>query len=97
MSLFPIPNFSFREITEISTSFLNELGIKFLMLDLDNTIAAYSEHKPAEDVLLWLNEIKQSGIKPFIITNSRRVNRVESFAEALDMGYIMNAKKPSPR
>jgi len=97
MSLFPIPNFSFCEITEISASFLNELGIKFLMLDLDNTIAAYTEDKPAEDVLLWLNEVKQRGIKPFMITNSTRVNRVESFAEALEMGYIMKAKKPSPR
>jgi HAD superfamily phosphatase (TIGR01668 family) len=97
MSLFPIPNFSFREITEISLSFLDELGIKFLMLDLDNTIAAYTEDKPAEDVLRWHSNVIQSGIRPFMITNSTRVKRVETFAEALEMGYIMRAKKPSPR
>ena len=97
MSFSPVPRYSFREITEISPGFLGNLGINFLMLDLDNTIAAYSEHSPAQNVMLWVSEMKSCGIKMLIVSNSRRKERVENFAESLDIGYINAARKPSPK
>lgn len=97
MSFFPVPRFSFRDITDISPDFLSNLGISFLMLDLDNTIAAYDERAPAHDVVRWAAEMKTCGVKLLIVSNSRRKERVETFAEALNIGYINAARKPSPK
>jgi hypothetical protein len=92
MSFSPVPQYSFREITDISPDFLNKLGVKFLMVDLDNTVAAYSEHMPSDSISQWTEEIKDYGVELFIVSNSIRKGRVESFAE-----FIKGARKPSPK
>jgi HAD superfamily phosphatase (TIGR01668 family) len=91
-----IAKYSFKDIIDIEMELLVEQGIRFLMLDLDNTIAAYNETEPSEPVLKWFEKLKASEIKPFIISNSTRTDRVEGFAKALDIGFIMRAGKPSP-
>jgi len=96
MSFSPVPKFSFHEITDITPDFLEALGIKFLMLDLDNTIASYSEHHPSSAISIWADEIKNHGIELFIVSNSLRKERVGVFEKELNVGVIMNAHKPSP-
>jgi len=92
-----IPQYSFREITDIKTDFLKKSGIEFLMLDLDNTIAAYDEHILSEEIFQWINEIQSSGITLFIISNSTRKHRVQSHSDSINAGYIMESYKPSPK
>ena len=92
-----IPRYSFRDITDLTTSFLEQLGIKFLMLDLDNTLAAYDEHKFDADISKWIEDIRNSGIMLFLISNTTRKKRVESFAKSIDVDFIMQSLKPSPR
>ena len=92
-----LPRYSFREITDVSPRLIMELGVRFLMLDLDNTLASYSEHSPADNVAQWVAEMKNCGIKLFIVSNSVRKGRVETFADALGIGYIKGASKPSPK
>jgi len=91
-----IPEYSFRNLTDIPSDFFSNLGTKFLMIDLDNTIAAYNEHTTSESALLWFEGIRKAGITPFIISNSTRTNRVEAFAKELGAGFVMKAGKPSP-
>ena len=67
------------------------------MLDLDNTIAAYSEHVPSDSITHWVTESKNCGIELFIVSNSARKDRVETFAHALGIGYINCARKPSKK
>ncbi|MCL2392155.1 MAG: YqeG family HAD IIIA-type phosphatase [Oscillospiraceae bacterium] len=97
MSFSPIPKYSFRNLTNISPDFLNQLGIKFLMLDLDNTIASYSEHIPSEAVSYWADNIKKQGIELYVVSNSLRKKRIRAFEKALNVGIVMNAHKPSPK
>jgi len=66
------------------------------MLDLDNTVAAYSEQVPSEDVAAWVNDMKSSGVELYIISNNRRKTRVDTFAHALGIGFMKGASKPSP-
>ena len=91
-----LPEFLFPEITDISPTFLKKAGIKFLMIDLDNTLASYDEHSPSVEILEWISSLKNSGITPVIISNSSRVMRVCSFAESFDINSIALARKPSP-
>ena len=91
-----IPSYSFHKITDVSIDFIENLGIKFLMLDLDNTIAAYDESSPADDVSRWAADLRGVGVQLYIVSNSARKRRVWSFAKAMGIGKIMNARKPSP-
>ena len=92
-----IPQYAFRDITDVSAGFLDELGIKFLMLDLDNTIAAYDEHVLSDNISQWASDIKNSGVELFIISNSTRRKRVESHSESIGAEHIRESRKPSPR
>ena len=97
MSFSFVPNCVFRRITDIKPDFLHRLGIKFLMVDTDNTLAAYGEAYPSDLVIRWVEGIKSAGIDVFIISNNVREGRVEAFSAALGVGYIKGAKKPSPK
>ena len=97
MGFFPIPDYTFNNITEITPGFLSGPGVSFLMLDLDNALAAYTEREPAADVLVWLNNIRQCGISVFMISNSLKIKRVRRFAQAFNIEFIHGAKKPSKR
>jgi len=92
-----LPRYAFRDTTDISPDFLKALGVRFLMLDLDNTVAAYSERRLAEDVSSWAANIRDCGVGLFLITNSMKKPRVDTFAEALDIGFLKGARKPSPK
>ena len=91
-----VPQYSFRDVTHISPEFLKNLGVRLLLLDLDNTVASYDEHLPSASVTHWATSIKNYGIKLFIVSNSVRCGRVEAFADALGIQFIKGASKPSP-
>ena len=97
MSFSPVPRYSFRCVTDITSDFLKEIGVKLLMLDLDNTIAAYGQATLSDDMASWAQNMKSDGIELFIVSNSPRKDRVASFANALEIGSIGSAGKPSSR
>ena len=97
MSFSLLPTFTFRKLTEITPDFLKRRDIVLLMLDLDNTLAPYGENIPSEPVINWVAQIKDAGVTLFFVSNSRKPTRVELFAQALEIGYIKQAQKPSPK
>jgi hypothetical protein len=92
-----VPDYSFKCITDITPEFLRRVGIKFLMLDLDNTIAAYDEHILADNISKWIFDIQNSGIDLFIISNSTRKKRVKSHSDSIGVRFITKSKKPSTK
>jgi HAD superfamily phosphatase (TIGR01668 family) len=87
--------FSFEKLTDIGAPFLRGIGVTFLMLDLDNTIAPYGVDIPGGDVARWAASMRAGGVRLHIVSNSRKRGRAERFAEALGIGYINKARKPS--
>ena len=67
------------------------------MLDLDNTVAAYDEFEFAENIIDWIDAVKSSGIELFVISNSKRKKRVETFSNSIGTRFIMQSGKPSPK
>lgn len=92
-----VPDYIFDKVTDISPGFLKDSGVRFLMLDMDNTLAAYDEHIPADDIREWVNLIIDSGIKLFVISNTTRDERVSALSRPLGLDFITRAGKPSPR
>jgi hypothetical protein len=95
MSFSLIPKYAFRHVTDITIDFLRRQSVKFLMLDLDNTIARYDESLPSGEISRWAEELQNGGVTLFIVSNSILKGRVEAFAEAMGIGYIKGANKPS--
>lgn len=93
MSDLLLPDYIFKSYKEITPEFLKKLGIKALLIDIDNTLAPYEQDLPDEDNLNWVKALKQSGIKATIISNNKK-ERVELFGQAIGLHAIYKSKKP---
>ncbi len=84
---------AFRRVTDISPEMLHKMGIRGLILDIDNTLAGHNNPVPAEGVSEWLECMKSHGIRLVIMSNNFRL-RVELFAKLVGLEYISDSKKP---
>ena len=82
-----------EKLTDLTPEYLNELGIKLLMLDFDNTIVPYTTSTPTEKMAAWLKEMKASQVQICVVSNSKR-ERVKLFCDAYGIDCITHAKKP---
>ncbi len=87
------PNEYHKTIYDIDFNQLKSLGIKQIMIDLDNTLIPYDEHLPNQKVKSLISFIKSLKMDVVIISNNRE-NRVKSFCEDIDCKYVYSAKKP---
>ena len=84
---------SFRDITP---ELLCEMGIKAILLDIDNTLIYDETLRPLPGVKEWLEYIHSAGIKTAIVSNAIPL-RVIPVAKKLNIRYyIYSAKKPRP-
>lgn len=88
-----LPKVIFKRLTDIPASYLEQSGIRLLMLDFDNTMLPYTKNTPTKELLDWLAQIKQSGVQLCIVSNSKKP-RVRIFGEKYGVDVIQRAKKP---
>lgn len=92
-----IPDICLPDIDAITPEFLQTRGITLLLLDLDNTLTAYSECYPTEKVLTWIAGCRAAGVDLFLVSNSRHGTRAKEYAQAAGIPFIRRAGKPHPR
>ncbi len=80
-------------IFEIPMDFYKEHGIKYLIVDLDNTLDPYYILEPSRIVVEYLDKLKETDIKLVICSNNSN-KRVEKYAKILDVKYLSRAFKP---
>lgn len=88
------PNSYFKSVDKITTEFLRKNKIKALILDVDNTLIDYYKNISIQ-VKQWVRNLKEDGIKLYILSNTNHKEKVEKVAKILDLPYQMFAKKPS--
>ena len=88
-----IPTWCCNSIFELDYDVLKENNIKYILSDLDNTLAPYNVALPTDEVISLVNKLKEEGFK-FIIVSNNTGKRVKTFASNLDVSYISGAKKP---
>ena len=88
-----IPFAHATNIYEIPVEFYKSLGIKTLLMDLDNTLDSYRLMKPKQAAIDLIAKLRENGITPVIISNNKG-KRVTSYATALGVDYIWGARKP---
>ncbi len=87
------PKAHFDKVEQITTNFLQEHKINALILDVDNTLIDY-QRKMEESIAKWAKEIKNQGIKLYILSNTNHKEKVEEVANRLEIPYRNLAKKP---
>ena len=92
----PVPDLIVNDVYELTPERLKTLGIRLLLLDLDNTLAPYTVMQPSVRLRNWVDALRHAGIEPFIFSNSRGV-RAQAFSKALNVDYVAKAKKPDTR
>jgi len=91
------PDVHVQSVTDIHTSSLVEHGIRYLLLDLDNTLTPWRSREVPTAVREWIDELKNIGIGLCIVSNTRNISRLVTLAKELDIGYVRERMKPSRR
>lgn len=88
-----MPDYRFEKFDDVTPDFLVSIGIKGILLDIDNTLEPYENAKPGTRVVTWLKLLDESGIKCAIVSNNEK-ERVEKFNKDLCLPAYYKAKKP---
>ena len=88
-----IPTFKTKELTDLTPEVLKKHGIRFLMMDFDNTLVPYTRNEPTEQMDAWLKMMAASDIQLCVVSNTRK-DRVNQFCAPYGIPVIMRAKKP---
>ena len=95
MSLF-VADFICQRFADLTPTLLRKHGVTVVLVDLDNTLIPYSLSMPTEELLDWRARLAEAGITLFVVSNNRHGTRVVPFCEAMDVPYLLHARKPSP-
>ena len=87
------PKKYYKNVREITLDLLKENNIKALILDVDNTLIDYDKNL-TEDTIKWAENLKNEGIKLYILSNSNKKEKVKTVAEKLKIEYEYFGKKP---
>ena len=54
------PDYLFERFDQVTPDFLLALGIRGLLIDIDNTLAPYEQPEPDEAILAWFDALRDS-------------------------------------
>lgn len=90
-----IPFAHAKTLHEIDVAFFKKLGIKTILVDLDNTLDSYKVKTPSEDTLKLIKKLKEHDINVIIVSNNRS-KRVKPYADVLGIKMTSMNMKPFP-
>lgn len=93
MSSWLLPDYIFATYREVTPEFLRGIGIKALLIDIDNTLAPYEMPEPDDNIRAWFRSLKENGIKATLVSNNDR-ERVELFNATLGLPAYYKSGKP---
>lgn len=93
MSFWPVPDIMQQSIYQLSPRLFTNRGIKFILLDVDNTLAPYTTDEASPRLKAWVQGMKDAGLELYILSNNKG-DRPAIFAQALELDYVKKAWKP---
>lgn len=96
MSALPVPDVMKDDIYQLTPRLFTNRGIRFLLLDVDNTLAPYTTDAATERMAAWVRDMRSAGLELYILSNNRG-RRPERFAAALGLPCRKKAWKPFPK
>lgn len=91
-----IPDDYFAEVNRIKPDYFVNHNIKWVICDIDNTLATYSEPVPIKKVKNWLDSVESAGTRIALMSNNSE-RRVCMFNSVLGYPYVSRAGKPGTK
>lgn len=88
------PDFEFKSVFDIEDDFFEKENIRYLLIDIDNTLVADNAPDATEEAIEFLTGLKAKGIQFHLVSNNSE-ERVLSFNKNLNFPATHRAKKPS--
>ncbi|MEE0866839.1 MAG: YqeG family HAD IIIA-type phosphatase [Clostridia bacterium] len=83
-----------NSILDLTPQFLEERGLKGVILDIDNTLIGHNVPTPDIKILAHLRELENNGIKLCVVSNNS-FGRVRDFCEKIGVEtFVYDALKP---
>lgn len=93
MKNYLIPDYMFGTFSEVTPEFLQSIGVRALLIDIDNTLAPYEQPDPDERIINWFAELKKHDIRVALVSNNH-APRVERFNNPLKLIAYPDSGKP---
>ena len=96
MSLLPVPDLMLDSIYDLTPDMLTDRSVRFVVLDIDNTIAPSTVHEADNAMRAWVDSLRGAGLALYVLSNNRG-HRPETFSAALGLPFQKKAWKPFPK
>ena len=96
MKLTFVPEYYFNVFSDATAEFLLSIGVKGIVLDVDNTLEPYENPLPGDHVKAWISTLRENGISAAIVSNNGG-KRINLFNSELGLPVYYKAKKPFKR
>ena len=90
------PTYMFGHYYEITPEFLRSIGVRALLIDIDNTLAPYEQPEPDDRIRVWFASLQENGIRAALVSNNHRP-RVEQFNRTLGLTAFWDSGKPKKK
>ncbi|MBQ8309552.1 MAG: YqeG family HAD IIIA-type phosphatase [Clostridia bacterium] len=87
------PDYMFGSYREVTPAFLASIGVRALLIDIDNTLAPYEQAEPDEQIVKWFKDLRAHGISASLVSNNHSP-RVEQFNRKLGLPAYPDSHKP---
>lgn len=89
------PKYTIDTIYNLKTEKLNEMGIKAVFSDLDNTLIAWNKFETAKEMDRLNQRLAKANIKLVVISNNN-AERVGKVLNPYHIDFVAKARKPLP-
>ncbi|MBR2926836.1 MAG: YqeG family HAD IIIA-type phosphatase [Clostridia bacterium] len=90
------PDYMFESYRAITPEFLRSIGVRALLIDIDNTLAPYEVEDADDATAAWFEELRANGIVAALVSNNH-APRVERFNQRLGLPAYADSKKPGKK
>lgn len=88
-----IPDRMYDTVYDIPDGYFTENGIKYLFVDIDNTLVPYENTSPTKENLMWFEKLKKLGITLLLVSNNGE-ERAKEYVKDVGYKYMADMKKP---
>ena len=87
------PDYLVEAVYQLDPKRLQALNVRAVMVDLDNTLIAWDNPDGTPELLAWLLDMRENGLKVVVVSNNKQA-RVARAVEKFGVQYIWRAMKP---
>lgn len=89
------PDYYVKSFKYLDINRLKQMGIRFLLCDIDNTLVAFDEPHSNQGILFFIQAVRSQGIEVALISNNFK-SRADIFGCSLPVKIYPFACKPFP-